>query len=147
MILIKEYRDNNEVYFEYQVMEENKILFTNDIYYKSVLKDLDGNTFLMLYNTRMKVISSVFSFLNFYVPDQSINSRIKSLQALKLLYSFQDIINKELNDFTYADITNLKHFLRWVSPKGKIVTFELLSFRNNETINGTWRYIENLLII
>ncbi|MBT9151378.1 MAG: Tyrosine recombinase XerC [candidate division WS2 bacterium] len=148
MIYVIEQRNNNEVYFEIQIVEDGKVISTSNIYYKSVIKDIDGITYLMLYDARMQPVSEVFGFLNFDKATQSINSKIKSQQALKLLYSFQSIINKELKDFSNADINSLKIFLKGLSPKGQIMTFQLLSTRNNETINGYLsvyrQYLEHL---
>lgn len=136
MINIREKHNNNEIYFESEIIENKKTICSNEIYYRSCVKDKDGFTYLMLYDPNMEPISDVFGFLNFDTASQSINTRIKSLQALKLLYCYQAIISKELENFTLSDINGLKSFLRGISPKGQYISFELSSIRNSETING-----------
>lgn len=85
MIIIKEKNYNNEIYFECDVINDlNKKICTNKIHYRSFIKDKDGSTYLMLYDINMNPISEVFGFLNFNNINQSINSKAKSLQALKL---------------------------------------------------------------
>lgn len=136
MIVVRERKNNNELYFETEILEGNKSVCTNTTYYKSLIKEINATTYLMLYDSTMKPISEVFAFLNYNKVSQSLNSKIKALSALKLLYSFQSIINKELKDFNTIDINSLKLFLKGLSPKGQVMTFELSSSRNNQTING-----------
>lgn len=136
MIVIKELKHNNEILFEANIIEDNELICTNVINYKSVVREMNEVTYLMLYTPQMQPISEVFGFLNSEKIHQSINTRIKALQALKLLYSYQSIISKELKDFNSTDINGLKIFLKGLSPKGSVIQFELLSYRSNETING-----------
>lgn len=136
MIVIKELKHNNEILFEATIIEDNQLICTNVINYKSVVREMNEVTYLMLYTPQMQPISEVFGFLNSEKIHQSINTRIKALQALKLLYSYQSIISKELKDFNSTDINGLKIFLKGLSPKGNVIQFELLSYRSNETING-----------
>lgn len=135
MITVKELKNGNESYFEIEIKTDNKTT-VNKVYYRAIQKEKDGVTYMMLYNTNMVPVSNVFEFLNFTKSNQSINSKIKSLQALKLLFSFQDIINKKIEDFTPSDVTSLKHFLKGYSPKGQVLSFEMISSRSNETVNG-----------
>lgn len=136
MITIKEMKSGNEIYFQKEISTKNGISISNKIHYQAIIKELNGFTYLIIYDTNMKPISEAFGFLNFDKSAQSINSRIKSMQALKLLYCYQDIISKQLKGFSTTDITNLKWFLKGVSPKGQNITFEIDSSRNNQTING-----------
>lgn len=136
MIVIRECSNNNEIYFESELLNNKKIVSKTEIYYRSLVKERNGTTYLLLYDTHMKPVSDVFAFLNFNKSNQSINSRIKSLQALKLLYCYQDIISKQLVDFTQSDINGLKLFLKGLSPKGQTISFELNTTRSNETVNG-----------
>lgn len=136
MIIVREKHNNNEIYFESEILEDKKSICINEIFYRSFVKDKDGFTYLMLYDTNMIPVSDVFEFLNYDKSSQSVNSRIKSLQALKLLYCYQSIISKQLESFTSADINGLKYFLKGISPKGQSISFELTSTRNSETINS-----------
>lgn len=136
MIIVREKHNNNEIFFEREIIENKKSISIDEIYFRSFVKEKDGFTYLMLYDLNMSPISEAFGFLNFNKISQSVNSRIKSLQALKLLYCYQFIVNKELEDFTVADLNGLKYFLKGFSPKGQSISFELISSRNNETINS-----------
>lgn len=138
MLIIKELKKNREIYFQAIFKDENnKVIFTDKIYFKSVIKEINNITYLMLYDRDMQPISDVFNFLNFNTDYQSINSSIKALQALKLLYCFQYIINKELVDFNYSDFNDLKLFLKGYTPlKGTSLTLELMTVRSDETVNG-----------
>lgn len=135
MISVKEYKHSNEIYFCVTGSDENnKTLFSNDIYYRAIYKEIDNKTYFILYNKYMEPISEVFQFLN--SKRNSFNTILSSLQALKLLYNYQDIIGKKLNKFSIREINNLKLFLKGVSTKGKSLSLELSTNRNNRTING-----------
>lgn len=136
MIIIKEKRGGNEVYFELNYLENNKIVNSNEIWFKSAAIEKGNNTYLILYNENMEPIQDVFNFLNFGISKQSLNSKLKSLQALKFLFCFQQIISKNLEDFNASDIASLKHFLKGYSLIGQNITFDLKTIRSNETING-----------
>ena len=136
MIFIKEKHNGNEVFFEVNYQENGKTINSNEIYFRTAVIDKDENTYLMLYNRDMEPISSVFSFLNFGCSSQSLNSRLKSLQAIKFLFCFQSIISKELENFEPTDIGDLKNFLKGYSLVGQNLTFELSTLRSNETVNG-----------
>ena len=136
MIIIKEKHNDNEIFYESEILDNKKSFCTNEIYYRSVIRNKDGVTYMILYDTHMNPISDVFEFLNFYCSSQSINTRIKSLQALKFLYSFQSIVNKDLEDYKSADINEFKYFLRGYSYQGQSLSFEFSTLRNSETING-----------
>lgn len=135
MITVTEKHKGNEIFFTIETSIKGSTNY-KDIYYRTVTREKDGFTYLLLYSPKMEPIHEVFSFLNCDKAGQSINSRLKSLQALKLLYCYQDIILKKLDEFTVSDINGLKLFLRGISPKGESIKFNISTSRNSETING-----------
>lgn len=136
MIIVKEKHNGNEIFFEMDYVKDDKIVHSNEIYFHSAVVEKDGKTYLYLYDKDMSPISSTFSFLNFGCAKQSLNSRLKSLQALKFLYCFQEIISKKLEHFTIADVNNLKSFLKGYSLTGDNLSFELSTIRSNDTLNS-----------
>jgi integrase len=135
MIVVKEHQDGNEVYYEYQIKEGNTITLTESLRYKLFTKEHDGMTYIILYNPHMQPISEAFGFLNSYLVNQSIHTKGKDAQALKLLFTYQSIIDKELSQFTASDIEALKYFIAGVSMKGQAITYDLVTQRSNKTIN------------
>lgn len=136
MIYIKELHDGNTIYYDLEITNNEETISHKTIYYRSTIKEKDGFAYLMLYDLDMAPLKNVFDFLNYGISSQSINSRIKALQALKLLYYYQTIISKEICDFSLADINGLKFFLKGLSSHGQNISFDLLTSRSNETING-----------
>jgi integrase/recombinase XerD len=136
MIKITELTTGNQSSFIYQVLENSSIIYTEDISFKSLLKNINGKDYIIIYSPDLRTISDAFSFLNFYKENHAINSKIKSTQALKLLFVFEKIIQKKLQDFSNIDINNLKYFLRGIAPSGNRYSFDLKTIRRNETING-----------
>lgn len=138
MKIIKEGKKQNETFYRIDTYNQNNMLIhTKDIYLKSVIVEMENNiTYFILYDENMVPIRYVFRFLNYELDRMAINSREKSLHALKLLYVFSEIIDKDIINFNKSDISNLINFLRGFSSKGQEIMFELITIRNSETING-----------
>lgn len=145
MIIVQEKKLGREIYYEVEYQIDNKIVNTNEIYYRGTTVDVDGKLFLMLYDNDMNPVSDVFQFLNCSNYSQSINSKIKALQALKFLYSYQSIFNKNIEDFTASDIEVFKLFLKGNISKGNTISFENLTSRSNETVNAYLSIYRNYL--
>jgi integrase len=136
MILIKEYIDGNEFFYESQVKDARKVIATNSLRYTSVTKEYNEKTYIIVYTPEMKPISEAFGFLNFYLVTQPITTKTKDLTALKLLYAYEDILCKKLADFTAADIDSFKSFISGTLGNGLNYNFKLITKRSNATINS-----------
>lgn len=84
----------------------------------------------------MQLYKEAFEFLNIYIRKSPINSRITAMTALKLLFSFQEIIKKSLFEFTQEDITLFKSLLKGDNISGVEATLELTTTRSNKTIDN-----------
>lgn len=136
MIKITEICNGVESLFLYELIHGNKITYSEKISCHTVSKKRENKTYLLIYDTNMKPISATFSYLNYELEEKALNTRIKSMQALKLLFVYEKIIGKPFSNFSTRDVTNLKHFLKGISPKGNEYTFAINTTRKNETING-----------
>ncbi len=138
MILVKETKSGNASLYVIETYNENNQLILSEIldFKSTIFPHENGFTYFILYDKNMIPISNVFRFLNYELSAGSINSREKALHALKLLYTYETITNTKIETFTRNDVTNLKHFLRGVSPKGQTISFELQTIRSADTING-----------
>lgn len=135
MIVVKEYQHSNEVYYEYQIKDGDTITLTESLRYRLFTKKHDEKIYIILYNPHMQPISEAFGFFNNHMPNQSIHTKGKDAQALKLLFVYQSIIDKELSQFTASDVETLKYFISGVSIKGQAITYDLITQRSNKTIN------------
>ncbi len=145
MLEIKEYKRGNEIYYELISYEKGFENIISKVYFRSVIQEVNGKYWLNLYTSNMVPVSEAFEFLNYTSAHQSINTRTKSMQALKFLYSFCEIIGKNISAFTPTDINNLKLFLKGISFSGKEISMGLLTHRSNRTINGYLAIFRNYL--
>lgn len=136
MINVIEKLSGNEFFYEIQVKADNKILSTTYLKFKSFIRERDDEQYIIIYGPDMKSIPEAFGFLNFHLQDKSINTKIKDVTALKLLYTYESIINKKLKDFTPSDIESFKLFIAGNLNRGTNYKFELLTQRSNVTINN-----------
>lgn len=147
MIIVKEKkRENKSIFFIETYNEEGKLIHNEELNFETAIKKhINGITYLILYDKDMKPITEVFSFLNESLATSALNTRVKALNALRLLYIFEKIINKKLDSFNKVDIVYLKSFLRGISPKGQSISFEFKTIRNSETINSYLSVYRNYL--
>jgi integrase/recombinase XerD len=136
MIKISEKTNKNEIVYIYEVIENNKSIYSEVISFSSTIRKHRNKDFLIIYSPEFKPISEAFAFLNYVKEKHALNSKIKSMQGLKLLFAFEKIIHKSLKDFTIVDINNLKYFLRGNSPESSKFSFNLKTVRNSDTINS-----------
>ena len=136
MLTVREKRIGNEVYYIVGNDDKKEVLLTETIHYRTANVETDGKIYLVLYDSQMELQRDVFDFLNYGLERRSINSRDKALRALKMLFSYQTIIRKELKDFSKSDLDDFVRFLRGYSYKGQNITYEELTERSAETVNG-----------
>lgn len=136
MIMITEKLNGNEFFYEMQVKKDKKTVTTTHLKFKSFIRDYDGKQYIIIYRPDMSPISEAFGFLNFYSQNKPINSKIKDMTALKLLYTYENIINKKLKEFSPSDIEGFKLFISGNLDTGQNYKFKLLTSRSNATINN-----------
>lgn len=141
MYIIEDESIGQKIYQIYSGTSFDDKELINTVKIRTATIDKNGFTYLMIYDEYMKPYSDAFDYLNYRLLNNngevpSVNSRMKDMQALKFLFSFEKIIGKKLKDFTFDDIGMLKAFLRGDSIKGNYLTFELNTFRGHETVNG-----------
>ena len=117
-------------------MDDEKIVNRSIIKYHVVLTNVNDETYFLLYDKYMNPSYNVFEYINFYLKGQAYNSKSKALHAMKFLFCFQDIICKELKDFTTTDLLAFKDFLRGYNRAGNLITYKDLTGRSAETVNG-----------
>lgn len=136
MISITECKSGNTTYYKKTVTRaDGEIIQSSYIYYKAVTVSKNGIDYFLIYDSKMKVKSDAFTYVNQILSSKSRNTQIKAHEALKFLYSFEEIIGKELGDFTPSDVDNFKYFLHGYTPQGNELTINSSSVRGNDTVN------------
>ena len=138
LLILREYQRGNETYYKLYTINENAKETAIDKYYcKSASKEVDGKIYWLLFNSDMRVIETAFDFLNYYRIDElRPNTKKQHMQALKLLFCYQDLTHKDLREFSLVELTRFKTFLKGTTIHGEEISFELKTQRGPETINN-----------
>ncbi|MEW9502153.1 tyrosine-type recombinase/integrase [Jeotgalibacillus marinus] len=100
-----------------------------------ITKIRNSNKYLLLINTNGETNQDVFYFINYICQYDTFNSRLQSIQALKLLYSFSEIVVKNISQFTHKDFADLSRFILGQSVNGSQETWKLEISRSINTHN------------
>lgn len=136
MIKIIEKQGRRGNIYEIQYIESNKICSRETIEVKSVILDYKDNKYYLLYNENMEPITEVFNYINFALSNKSENTRERYFYALKILYTYLFIFDLDLISLNNNDINGLKNFLLGYSPKGYDISVNLLTQRQNKSVNS-----------
>lgn len=121
-----------------------KYLIDNKSSKKSLIKvvDISSETrphmkrdYTIIYDSQMNPIKECFEYINYELLTSSPNTVMQSVSALRLLYSYLELFDLNIEKLTDEDIKNLRYFLRGFSPHGNFITIDLSTERSNVTIN------------
>ena len=136
MQIINELRDSNGAICYERICKDNE----NNILWKEIIcfpsftcTQENGFKSIIMYTNDMQPIVAAFSFLN--QMKEPYSTRRQAAPALRLLFSYEAIIAKKIEDFTAADIETFKDFLAGVGHSGSDLQFNLTEMRDNGTIN------------
>lgn len=101
---------------------------------KSVVIKNRGCLKYFLYNSKYEVITDSYNYLNNNSNIVANNTKKNCLYGLKSLYTFLEIIEKDLSDLTSNDFFQLNTFLKGYSANGTDYKFSILTKRSNTTI-------------
>lgn len=133
MISVYECLINNQVGF--QVVDDDTGEIKVVSYTSYEVKNNYGK-YHILYNSIMEPIETSFEFLNFHLSDRSENTKRKAAQALKVLFSYENIMSKKLKDFKQCDINNFKRFLHGLNTPGNTLNIVMTTVRSSSTVNA-----------
>lgn len=121
-----------------------KYLVDNESSKKSLIKivDISSKTqphtkrdYTIIYDSQMNPIKECFEYINYELLTSSPNTVMQSVSALRLLYSYLELLDLNIEKLTDEDVRNLRYFLRGFSPHGNFITIDLSTERSNVTIN------------
>lgn len=110
-----------------------------------VKKEINRYTYLLLLDSNGKVIKQVFNYLNIFSRGEKENNRDQILSALKILYSFQELIEKEVSEFDRGDVILFSNFVKGRNYTGINESIEFISERSNTTYNTYFDIIRRYL--
>lgn len=141
MYLVKEEKSRLgylfNVYFNQKKIKE--------IFIQRVKREKDGKIYLFLIDSNGQVIEDVYEYLNFTCGIKSLNAKEQAQSALKLLYTFKEVIGKDIKDFNRSDIKNLSDFLLGISVEGNELKIEFCNTRGISSHNNYFDAIRRFI--
>lgn len=136
MIKIKEIKNKNEIKFIKEYWIDNSLAHSENIYY-SVKKTKTGSGAIqyLIYDNNMIPRFEAWNFINIVHRNMSENTKLKDVSALKLLFSFEDMIDKKIDEFQDSDIDGFIDFLQGRLLQGNLFWFDLVTKRSASTVN------------
>lgn len=119
--------------YQFNIYINKKII--RSIFVQRIKRVKDNKTYLFLVNSEGKVIDDVFNYLNYTCNIKSLNAREQAQSALKLLYTYLEIVNKTLSELKRHDILNFSDFLLGLTVTGNTFTIECCNSRTISTHN------------
>ena len=116
----------------YEVYINDKPLNTIKVFRENCIMENYHYVFLI---QKGQIIPDVFRYINVINYEHNFNVRNQIASALKLLYSFQEIVGLQFEKFEQREIVALSHFLSGHNVKGNSIEFKLLEQRGNNTHN------------
>ena len=131
MIVVREEKGALGTYYDiYQ--NEDKI---QKVFIQRIKQAFNDKEYILLLDSKGRVIRKAFKYINFSYYFNTINSKEVAANALKILFSYSEIIAKNIEDFNKNDIQNLSEFILGISVTGNNFSFDLKTSRSNNTHN------------
>lgn len=94
----------------------------------------NGYTYFLLYDDKMRVISSVFEYLNYEIQLSPFTTRSKAAYALRFLYCFLELSGYSVTEIDETVLDQLISFLKGIN--GGPEQHSMKTLRAYDTING-----------
>lgn len=134
MIIVTEEKNGNEISFK-EIIQNTDLNTESEISWKIVCHHEKQDVLFLMYDKYMVPSIQAYEYLNVFKSAASFNARSQSSYALKLLFSYQDIIGKSLSVFTTSEVQGLVDFLLGKDISSNYITFRNLTKRKPETVN------------
>ena len=121
--------------FTVETIIADEILATKEINVRVDTVEIKERSYHLIYDSSYNIISSAYDFLNHNYKKRANNSIKSALYALRYLYVFSEIIEKDIADFDMIDFIRLTYFLTGVSVDGTEFEYNILTKRSRVSIN------------
>lgn len=104
---------NKESYYIITLTDDDgKVINKETIKYSVRQTQINDSEYLILYDEQMNVIEPTYKYINHKMKYKSLETKTKSMQALKDLYEFSRFIEKQINEFDINDFIKLQYFIQ-----------------------------------
>lgn len=137
MIKIKEINKYNDASYIIQTINNQHIIDEYEVRCKSTRITKQGKVYYLLFDRNYNLIISVFEYINVHLDNlkNSPQTKDKTLIALKLLYSYLNIFNFQLEEMTSSETSNLLTFLYGYSQEGNDISLSFSSIKESSSVN------------
>lgn len=112
---------------------------------KATCIEKNGTTYFVLFDDSYSIILDVFQYLNTYMKDNTVQTREKSMVALKYLYSYCTLFSVDVVHMTKQESSAFISFLLGISCAGTNVSFKFNKVRSVSTVNDYLACIRSYL--
>lgn len=135
MIIYSEEKNGHKSVFIKTILDNNN----NELSKRKVTIPLfqierDNFLYFVLYDDNMKVISSVYEYLNYDLKESPLTTRSKAAFSLRLLYCFLSLSKCDIKNIDDYTLKEFLFFLRGINVNPK--QYEMKTQRSANTING-----------
>lgn len=134
MLIITEQKIGKESMFHIHEKIGETTISSRIVKVTNVVVQNRGSNKQLLYNSKFEPIPNTYEFLNKQAKYRAYNTRKNYMYALKYLYAFLEISEKNILTLKENDLHQLSSFLRGVSSTGSDYEYNLLTKRSNKTI-------------
>jgi integrase len=108
----------------------------HDVMVAGINNEYNDFTYMMVIGTNGQVYFESYKYLNVELAADGYSKRELSLRALKLLYSFIELFNTDINSLDIDDKNKIITFLKGGKGNGQYTTYDFKTVRKNETVNS-----------
>lgn len=135
MLIITEKKLSKRSYFIIEEKIGNTVVSSRVVDVKRYSVIFKGKKYHVLYDSKYNVIEDAYMFLNHRKKNLSANTIEDDAYNLRYLYSYTEIINKDIKEMDYDDFVRLAYFLKGISVDDTEIEIHLLANRNTDTVN------------
>lgn len=138
MIKIVEMNVYSDISYMVQTFSNGTIIEEHEVRCKSTTARYGDKLYYLLFDRNYQLIPSVFKYINIFLDNlgKSLQTKEKTLVAIKFLYSYISIFNVELNDMSNDDAAKLVTFLFGYNQDGNDFCLSFNSVRSASSVNG-----------
>ncbi|WP_281772132.1 tyrosine-type recombinase/integrase [Faecalitalea cylindroides] len=137
--IIEEVKSGKGRYFRKIIKDdENRIIRQFDVKYTSCSTVIDDMTYYILYDGNMRIVESVYKYINVKYKNASNNTKILYMKAIKQLYEFAAICECRISELTIDQLNQFQYFLRGYETGSRVNSIYMYTGKSKKDV---YKYI------
>lgn len=134
MRIIKEVKIGKESLYHVTEKLGGDTIYSGVVTLSTAIVQYKGASKYLVYNSLSEVVENTYDFLNKSAKYRASNTRRNYMYALKYLYAFLEIFDKNVHELNDNDLHKLNAFLKGFSASGDDYEFNLLTRRSSKSV-------------